>query len=784
MFVKKYEPKTSEPKWQKFWEQEKIFKFVDNDKKIFSIDTPPPTVSGKMHIGHAFSYSQMDFIARYHRMKGENVLMPFGTDDNGLATERLIEKENKIKSSQMNRQEFIEICLKTLKNLRDDFLNDWKRLGVSADWTIFYSTIDKHSQKISQKSFIDLYKKGREYRLKSPFLWCPECKTSIAQVELNDVTKNSKLVYIKFKISETNDFITISTTRPEMMASCVAVYINPKDKKNKIHIGKKIILPFYEREVKIIANDEVDIGYGSGVVYHCTYGDMSDADWVRKFKTNVIEIINKDGTLNEFAGKYKGLKCVDARSSIIKDLEKENLIEKIEPITHNVNTHERCGIEIEILSTYQWFIKYLDLKETFLKAGEKLNWYPSHMKNRYDNWVKGLKWDWAISRQRYFGVPFPVWYCKKCNSIILADEKNLPVDPLKDKPQKKCKCGSDEFIPEKDVLDTWTTSSLTPQIISELLNLEKIYPMNLRPQAHDIISFWLFNTVVKSQLHNMKNPWNHVMISGWALDPHGKKMSKSKGNVVDPKKIIEKYSSDCLRFWASGSNLGEDLSFQEKELITGNKTINKIWNASKFVIMNIDDYKKEKPKNLNIIDKWIFTKLSKTIENCTKSFEEYEYSKSKNLTENFFWIFTNDYLEIVKSRMYNDNYSKQDVLSGKYTLYNVLLILLKLFSPIMPHITEEIYQNYFRKFEKEKSIHITSWPKCEKYNDVEVVNRAVEIIKKLRKYKSDNNMSMNAPLKKIILNEKMTEPVLDAIKNTMKIENIIIDEKRGELSVN
>jgi valyl-tRNA synthetase len=789
MIPKNYNPTESEPKWQQYWIDEGIFKFDPrSDNPIFSIDTPPPTVSGKMHIGHVFSYSQMDFIARYHRMKGENVFMPFGTDDNGLATERLIEKESKVRSVEMDRQEFIKLCLKTLERIRPEYVDDWKRIGLSADWSVFYSTIDDHSRKVSQISFIDLYKKGREYRIKSPFMWCPECRTSIAQVELKDETRDSQLVYIKFSISGSNEEITIATTRPEMMGSCVAVYINPDDKKNKKYIGNHVILPLYEREVPVIANKEVDMEYGSGIVYHCTYGDMTDADWAKKFKTDVIEIINKDGTLNEKAGKYSGLKARDARKSIIEDLENGKCIEKVESLKHTVNTHERCGTGIEILSTYQWFIRYLDLKEALLKAGRKLKWHPDHMRNRYENWIKGLKWDWSISRQRYFGVPFPVWYCKKCRTIMLAEEKDLPVDPLKDSPKKPCKCGSIEFEPEKDVFDTWATSSLTPQIASEIFPeiKDSLYPMTLRPQAHDIISFWLFNTVVKSQLHNVKNPWKHVMVSGWALDPRGKKMSKSKGNVVEPREMIKKYSADALRFWAASSNLGEDLPFQEKDLVTGTKTINKLWNASKFATMNLGNYEKEVPKTLAVMDKWVLTKLSKLIQNCTDAFEVYEYSRVKIEAENFFWhTFTDDYLEIIKDRMYNDEYSDDDILSAKYTLYKVLLSILKLFSPIMPHITEEIYQHYFRNFEKENSIHRTKWPKEEDVYENEMVigDKAVEIIRILRKYKSENKMSMNAPLKKVIISDKSLEPALNDIKSTMKIESIMSGKPQGNLIV-
>ncbi|MEK6950077.1 MAG: valine--tRNA ligase, partial [Nanoarchaeota archaeon] len=545
---KHYNPHESELKWMQYWEKEKIYAFDPKSKsEIYSVDTPPPTVSGKMHLGHAFSYSQQDFIVRFHRMLGKNVFYPFGTDDNGLATERLIEKMKNVKGQFMKRKDFVELCLKTLEEIRPDFVYDWKRIGISADFNIFYTTIDEHSQKVSQKSFLGLYEMGRIYKKRAPFVWCPECQTAIAQVEMKDSERDSNLIYIKFDTS-IKEKIIIATTRPELLPACVAIHVHPDDKRYKKFIGAKAKIPFSDREVKINSNKDVDMEFGSGVVYHCTYGDMDDVRWIGEFKIEPIEIMNKDGTLNEKAGKFAGLYVKKARKVVIEALKEENRIEKIEPIRHAVNVHERCETDIEILTTDQWFIKYLDLKDEFIKYGRKIKWYPEHMKARYENWIHGLKWDWNISRQRHFGVPIPAWHCKKCNEIAVADEKQIPVDPLVDKPKGKCKCGSSEFEPEKDVLDTWATSSLTPDIAIELFKdkeiQKKLFPMGLRPQAHDIITFWLFNTVVKSYFHHKNIPWKDVMISGWALDPHGKKMSKSKGNVVDPREMLKKYSAD------------------------------------------------------------------------------------------------------------------------------------------------------------------------------------------------------------------------------------------------
>ena len=789
---KNYDPKTSEPKWLEFWEKEKVYSFDPKSKaEIYSIDTPPPTVSGKMHIGHSFSYSQQDFIVRFQRMLGKNIFYPFGTDDNGLATIRMVEKLKNVKGVQMGRKEFIDLCLKTLEEIRDDVVYDWKRIGVSADFSIFYTTIDGHCQKISQKSFLDLHKIGRIYRKRAPFVWCPECQTAIAQVEMKDSERDSRMVYMKFDTT-LSEQITIATTRPELLPACVAIHIHPDDKRFKKFIGAKAKIPFTSREVKIEANKDVDMDFGSGIVYHCTYGDMDDVKWMEEYKIEPIEIMNKDGTLNEKAGRFKGLHVKKARGEVIKALEEEKRIEKIEPIHHVVNVHERCDTDIEILTTEQWFIKYLDLKEDFIKYGRKIKWYPEHMRVRYENWIQGLKWDWNVSRQRHFGVPIPVWYCKKCDEPVFADENQLPVDPLADKPLHKCKCGSNEFIGEKDVLDTWATSSLTPNIAIELFKdkglQKKLHPMSLRPQAHDIITFWLFNTVVKSYFHHKDVPWDNVMISGWALDPHGKKMSKSKGNVVDPRETISKYSADALRFWAAGSKLGDDLPFQDKDLVTGGKFITKIWNASKFAFMHLEDYDLEKPAELEPLDRWILSKLSRIAKDSTENMMNYEYSHTKLGTETFFWhTFCDNYLELVKDRLYNHEMrGKEAKLSAQYGLYHSLLTIIKLMAPIMPFITEELYQLYFKNHEHAKSVHLTKWPSLDMIDEhaEHVGDFVVAVVEFVRKEKTSKQLSLKAPVKKLTIKSKVEEKDFDGVEAEIKAatsaEQIVFEPTRGK----
>jgi valyl-tRNA synthetase len=539
-----------------------------------------------------------------------------------------------------------------------------------------------------------------------------------------------------------------------------------------------------------MANPDVDPEFGSGAVYHCTFGDMDDVEWMEKYHVEPIEIMGKDGRFNKNAGRYAGMNSNEARNAIMEDMKNEGRIEKIEKINHVVNTHERCGTPIEILMTEQWFIRYLDLKKRFLQAGKEMNWHPAYMRSRYDNWIKGLKWDWNISRQRSFGVPVPVWFCGKCGEVMLPEEIDLPVDPTIDRPKRPCRCGSRSFKGDPDVLDTWATSSMTPQIAASLFPelYAKLYPMSLRPQAHDIITFWLFNTVVKSQMHNNTNPWKDIMISGWALDPRGKKMSKSKGNVVEPQEITEKYGADSLRFWAAGSKLGEDLPYQEKDLVTGSKFITKLWNASKFALSHLKDYKPKRPAKFCLIDKWIISKINNIIKESTESFEAYEYSRSKADAENFFWhTFCDYYLEIVKDRLYNSSaYEEWELESARYTLYYVLLSVIKLIAPILPHVTEELYQHYFVNIEKQKSIHVSQWPEFDSSMDDRKAEKtgdaAIDVIASIRKFKSSHSMSIAEPLRYVTINSAEIKPLLREVQKTMKIGSVRIGKAGAVLT--
>jgi valyl-tRNA synthetase len=573
------------------------------------------------------------------------------------------------------------------------------------------------------------------------------------------------------------------------LPACVAVFYHPEDDRYKHLKGRKAMVPLFNYEVPILEDDKVDREKGTGIVMCCTFGDITDMEWYMKHNLPEKVVITKDGKMNKLAGKYEGQSIKTARKLIIEDLKDAKLLLSQTPLKHMVNAHERCGTEVEFLTTKQWFIKYLDLKDYFIEQGAKLNWRPAHMRVRYDNWINGLQWDWCISRQRFFGVPFPVWYCKKCGAIIVAKEEELPVDPLQDKPKEKCQCGSKEFEPEKDVMDTWATSSLTPMIAAGWKENDKlfkrIFPMSLRSNGHDIITFWLFNTVVKSLLHENQLPWKDVMINGYVMDPHGQKMSKSKGNVVEPMEVISKYGADCLRFWAASTKLGDDVPFVEKELVSGKRMVIKLWNASKFALMNLEDYDGKKPE-LELIDKWIISKLNRLIKKCTESFREYDFSITKQEVEKFFWHqYCDNYLEICKDRLYNKEARGEEARrSAQYTLYTLTNTIIKLIAPIMPHITEAIYQMYYSEKEKKKSIHASQWPiynenmvneKAEHMGDL-----AVDIIRAARKAKSEKNFSLKKPIEKLVIRAKLKkeefEKILVDIKGATQAKDLVYKE--------
>ena len=776
---KKYDFKTHEKELEKFWEDNQIYKYQNGrDRKIFSIDTPPPTVSGKLHIGHVFSYTQAEMIARFKRMQGYDVFYPFGFDDNGLPTERLVEKDEKIRANDLPRSEFRQKCINTIEKYEDEFKSLWKRLGLSVDWNLQYQTISDLSQKISQKSFIELAKKNKAYIKESPVLWCTKCQTSIAQAELETKECETTFNYLNFETPIGN--LLIATTRPELLAGCVSIFINPEDSRYTDYIGLIAKVPLYNFEIPIMADESVAIDKGTGAVMCATFGDATDIEWYQKYNLEYKKIIMPNGKINDDIEYIGGMRVKKAREQIIDILRDKGLLIKQEKLNHMIAIHERCGNDVEYIPSKQWYIDVLSEKERFLKAADDINWHPEHMKNRYKIWVENLKWDWCISRQRYFGVPFPVWYCKECNKPIFAEEEQLPVNPLETKPLHLCSCGCNDFIPETAVFDTWATSSVTTLINAKYGEendiINEIFPMGMRCQAHEIIRTWAFYSIVKSLYHTDKLPWKDIMISGFVLAKPGEKISKSKNNASSsPMTLIENNSADAIRYWAANSKLGTDTFFSEEELKIAKRFINKLYNASKFAILQLKDF--EKPEKLDIegllpIDRWILERVNETTIKSIEMLENYEIGQARHEIDNLFWKdFCDYYIEIAKERLYQpEKHGKDRQYSGQIAIYYSLLGILKLYAIYTPYVTDYIYKDFYEKYEKEISIHKTTWSIHEKNPSyIEFGEHIKEIIAKVRKNKTENQLSMKDKIPELVIDcpDKFKEMYKATIKDIM-----------------
>jgi valyl-tRNA synthetase len=802
---KKYDFKEAEIRIQQFWVDNQVYAFskervssvdgaplVNDGRPVYAIDTPPPTVSGNLHLGHLYSYSQAEFMARYWRMQGYNVYYPMGYDDNGLATERLVENRRQIRAQEVGREAFVRACLELSREIKQDYEAIWKRLGLSIDWRYTYSTIDDWSRRTSQWSFIDLYRRGLVYHASAPTIWNPVMQTAIAQAELDDLERETLFVTISFRL-EDGSTLPIATTRPELLPACVAIFVHPEDERFTHLVGGQAFTPLFERAVPILADEQADPTKGTGAVMCCTFGDVTDIDWWRQYRLPLIGVIERDGRLNQRAGEYAGLSVVEARERIIADLKQRNLLSDEQRVTQTIRVHERDDTPVEYIETNQWFVKVLAYKERLLAAGRAIRWVPQEMQTRYENWVQGLAWDWAISRQRYFGVPFPLWYCDQCGEIIMADDSQLPVDPLETGPLSPCpKCGSDQFTPEADVMDTWATSSLTPQIagrwLAEPALYQQVFPMNLRPQAHDIIRTWAFYTIAKSLYHFDQLPWRTVAISGHGLSPVGAKLSKSRGNgQATPLEAIEHYSADAIRYWAAGAGFGRDSWISEEQFKIGQKLMTKLWNVFRFSMTFLHDYVPEvtPAATLSPTDKWLLAHLQRTIQGATAHLEAYDFARALAEVEDFFWnILADNYIEMAKYRLYSAaDPTARD--AARYSLYQALLSAIKLFAPVMPHLTEEIYQRHFAQFDGAISIHRSSWPQGEptwaQAAEYEAFGAdLVAIATAVRRFKSHHQRSLGSEFAQLVLvtDNEFTKAnlnqALDDVRSVTRAKEVVL----------
>lgn len=773
----KYDFRKIENELEQMWAHQGIYKYGHGKRgPIFSIDTPPPTVSGKLHIGHVFSYTQAEMIARFKRMQGYDVFYPFGFDDNGLPTERLVERDGKIRAHMLPRSAFREKCLETVDRYEEEFRRLWQRLGFSVDWSLQYQTISDQTQKISQESFIELAKSHKAYMKESPVLWCTECRTSIAQAELETKECETAFNYLSFETPLGN--LPIATTRPELLAGCVCVFVHPQDSRYQSYVGQQATVPLYGFRIPVLAEETVGMDKGTGAVMCATFGDSADMEWCQKHNLPYKKIILPDGRIQEDIPFIGGMRVKEARAHIIGLLQEKELLEKQETLCHMVAIHERCGKDVEFIPSRQWYIDVLSEKERFLQAADEIRWHPEHMKNRYRIWVENLKWDWCISRQRYFGVPFPVWYCRDCQQPVFAEKSQLPVNPLETRPLGPCACGCDSFVPEEAVFDTWATSSVTPLInaaawekantnegtrkdlsgASSSDETSRFLPMSMRSQAHEIIRTWAFYTIVKSLYHTGRIPWRDIMISGYVLAKPGEKISKSKGNAgSSPMALIETHSADAIRYWAAGSKLGTDTFFSEEELKISKRFLHKLYNAARFAILQLEDFTKPArydQSELLPVDRWILQRVNETTQKAAKLLEDYEIGQARHEIDNLFWRdFCDYYIEIVKERLYQpEKHGASQRTSGQIGVYYGLLGILKLYAIYTPYMTEYIYQDFYKAHEKELSLHQTLWTTGDTQSDILAFGTHLEgVIAQVRKEKSEKQLSMKEPIPKLLI---------------------------------
>ena len=826
-----------ESKWGNSWVKNNTFAFDKTATKdsVYSIDTPPPTVSGSLHVGHVFSYTHTDLIARYQRMSGKKVFYPIGWDDNGLPTERRVQNyfgvrcepslaydknfvaptEPSEKQLPISRKNFVELCEKLTQEDEKVFENLFQTLGLSIDWNYTYQTIDKRARTVSQKAFLRNLKRGEAYQAEAPTLWDITFRTAVAQAELEDRERPGAFHKIAFK-KQNGEQVFIETTRPELLPSCVALVANPEDARYKELFGKTVITPLFEVEVPVVAHHLADPEKGSGIAMICTFGDLTDVIWWREFDLPTRGLIGWDGRIvsenpewitsnkaKETFQKIIGKTSHTAREVLVSELKTTGeLVGELKPITHAVKFFEKGDKPLEIVTTRQWYIRNggreQELRSKLLDRGVELKWHPEYMKVRYENWVEGLNGDWLISRQRFFGVPLPLWYKLDANGnpdysqIITPAENALPIDPQSEAPS-----GFDEsqrnkpngFIGDPDVMDTWATSSLTPQIAGswELDNdfFNRIFPMDLRPQSHEIIRTWLFSTVVRSHLEENSLPWKNTSISGWILDPDRKKMSKSKGNVVTPIDLLEEYGSDAVRYWAAMGRPGTDTAFDTGQMKIGRRLAIKILNASKFSLsLNATLNKSDVSQD---VDHALLNNLAQVVETATSAFEKYEYTRALEVAESFFWSFTDDYVELVKERTYG-NQGEEAAKSARAALGITTHTSLKLFAPFIPFVTEEVWSWW-----QEGSIHLQSWPKSFEITTkpdlgASALTNVTAILADVRKVKTENKQSMKAEVKSLEI--WASKEVIAQVENAQKdliaagnIKDLKLNITQGETKV-
>ena len=798
-----------ERKWSEAWEREGTYAFDRSAprERIYSIDTPPPTVSGSLHVGHVFSYTHTDAVARYRRMRGREVFYPMGWDDNGLPTERRVQNHYGVRCdpsvpynpafappespsekdpASISRPNFVELCLRLTETDERAFEELWRTLGLSVDWSMTYTTIGPVAQRISQRSFLGLLERGQAYQLEAPTLWDVDFQTAVAQAELEDRERPGAMHRVRFGEGGDPDDAgaLIDTTRPELIPACVALLAHPDDERHAALVGGTATTPLFGTSVPVKSHPLVERDKGTGLVMVCTFGDLTDVTWWRELGLPVRAILGTDGRLlavpwgspgwesedveraRAAYSELEGSSVNQARRRIVELLaESGDLIGEPQPVTRAVKFYEKGDRPIEIITSRQWFIRTIEHQQQLIEAGRELRWHPPFMRARFEDWVNGLNGDWAVSRQRFFGVPFPLWYPldEQGNVVherpIPAGAEQLPVDPSTDVPpgysaEQRGRPGG--FAGDPDVMDTWATSSLTPQIAGragedpELYEL--VFPMDLRPQAHDIIRTWLFTTVLRSELDEGRLPWTDVAISGWVLDPDRKKMSKSKGNVVTPMHLLEEHGADAVRYWAASGRPGTDTAFESQQMKVGRKLAVKLLNASKFAL---SDLASPAPALAAPLDRAMIARISRLTAEAGECFEGYDYARALQHTEELFWWYCDYYLELVKGRRYSED---ADLAAGVSRALRISLSCFqRLFAPFLPFVCEEVWSWW-----QEGSIHRAPWPDAaelaeeagaELAREELALSVAADVLRDVRKAKSDAKRPMRAPVSRVVVHD-------------------------------
>ncbi len=837
----KYDHLEVEQRWRDRWDDWKLHRWDPTRprEETFVVDTPPPTVSGSLHVGHVFSYTHQDLLVRHQRMRGKNIAYPMGWDDNGLPTERRVQnllgircnphlpydpdwKPEKITGTnpeirEVSRRNFIEACAAITEEDEQAFEHLWRRLGLSLDWSEQYATIDDHCRRISQLSFLDLVDKNLVTSLESPTMWDIDFQTAVAQAEVEDRPRRGLFHDIRFAVEGGGELL-IATTRPELLAACIAVVAHPDDERYQPLFGKHAVTPLYGARVPILPAGHADPEKGTGILMVCTFGDAMDVEWWKQSGLALKQVIGRDGRLlpvrfgsapfesvdpdraQRAWDEVAGLTVNQAKKKVAEQLAEGDafpgggtaLVGEPRPTDQMVKCYEKGERPLEFVPTRQWFIHILEHRDALLAQGEKIQWHPPHMKTRYVHWVEGLNQEWCISRQRYFGVPFPVWYrlgddgAPDHAAPIYATPDMLPVDPLSDPPP-----GYDEsqrnvpggFTGDPDVMDTWATSSLTPQIQShwgvDPDRHASLFPMDVRPQSHEIIRTWAFYTIVKAWMHEGEVPWHHVVISGWILDPDRKKMSKSKGNVVTPEDLLDEWSSDAVRYWAARARLGTDTAYDPGVFKVGKRLATKVFNASRFVLMQLDRVAPDGavPGLEHVsepLDVAFVGRMRTVIEQASKAFEGFDYAMALQVAEEAFWQFCDHYLELVKLRSYDDE-DTPGRRSAIATLAWGLRTFLRLLAPFVPYVTEEVWSWRFATPDgRERSVHTSPWPSPDEVAAVpapahaETFACAVEVLSAIRGTKTTAQKSLKWPVARLAVAgpehlRAALEPVLDDV---------------------